>query len=308
MLTPVAVEASTSCVEAGVTTFRTQGARAALGVFEQKLKQRACRDDAILHLNYARTLKAVSEGGESGLGLGACRSAEVFILVQSGRSVSDSLKSLAAEGATEVLDRCTSVISTLGNDAYKQQVKRAASYGREGQRWLSAIEWRVALRLDGQRLEGHRALCKLLPSLGMQREAERRCESWRALVAEAAPSSEMMGDREVRTTEWVLTAITGGLLIGGGVAYVLAADAHSELLAAHRRAVDARGDDDLESFQDALRERAVFESKMNDLHTTSIILLAAGGAAAVAASYLWVRSEDAELSFTGRSAHFTMRW
>jgi hypothetical protein len=298
--------AAESCVDRGLQVFRDQGPRAAVLIFEQQLKRRACRSDAILQLNYARTLKAVADA--EGDSLKTCRAAEVFIMVQAGQGVGDSIRSLAADGATEVLDRCTAVAATFTNDEYASLTRHASGLARQGEHWLSVIEWKVALRLNDARLEAHRALCKLLPSIGLRAEGETRCASWRALVAEGPTNRPRHDDSMSRRTEWVLTASAASLLIAGGVSYALAATAHSDLLESHRRAIDARDAADEEAFAEALDERSNFESKMGDLQMASYLLIGSGVVVGGVAAYLWLNDDDVDLTFSGNHIGVVARW
>ncbi len=275
------------CSSAGTRAFRTEGVDAALAAFEAARARDACRDDAQLAFNYARSLQAVLD--RDGDDPRVCAAAEAYTQAATAAVLPGAVRAMAARSGAELDGRCEALRTPEqpGGD-YETLVTRARAAVREGDKVEAARAWKAASRLKPDAALPHRALCSLLPDLERADEGRGHCRQWRALEPAAGPAPDAGGGRDsTDVLTWVLVGASAVSLAGGALLYGEAASAADDARAAVDRAAAA---DDRASYDAAAVE---FDDATARVGRAQLAAYAAWGVGAVLGGWaIWRLVDD----------------
>lgn len=209
------------CSSAGTRAYRTEGVDAAFAAFAEARTRPACRGDAQLAFNYARSLQSVLD--RDGDDRRACDGAEAYAQAATADTLPGAVRALAAKGRADLARRCEAVqAGPVPSADYETLVARARARVRDGDRAGAAEAWKGASRLKPDAALPHRALCSLLPDLDRADEGRGHCRQWRALEPAMATAAPAVAAAPDRTTTWVITGAAAASLVAGGVLYGVA--------------------------------------------------------------------------------------
>jgi hypothetical protein len=248
-----------------------------------------CSEDSLLRLNYARTLQAVGRNNDNDMLL--CQAAEVYISVQAAAETPDAVKDLAGDGATELLEHCAGLSVRKRQLAYTQALNEAKTAIHDRAFVLAALLYNAAVRINRERIEAHRSLCKLLKRTGDKFGGAAHCEAWRSLIAETQ-TVEMVSAPSTRLP-WLFTGLSAAALLGGFASYVLASSASDDAFSANAR---ARATMDVAEYTSADNDQKRAVEKLEDLQVTSWVLFGLGAGLAGVGTYYWFSGAETYVS------------
>jgi len=271
--------------------------------FEKAYERAQCQTSSIMKLNYALTM--VEHVQTAGKQILLCKAAELFIDAQEDLSLPKNLSKIATDKATEHIEKCREVSAKMTEEEFQKESKRAIELARIRQREQAILSWRALIRIRNDRIEPHRALCRLLKNTNRHQEAKQRCAAWRFLVNQQGADVDPLSEDYPL---WPFFTVSGGLIVAAGLTYTLASVAHTDLLGANRRAVEAADAGDLSRFNQAAKEQRNLTKKMENLQLSTWVLLGSGVVLSGIGTYLWLDKRSVELAFTGTGLEWKVQW